>query len=75
MEGKKKVKAVSFETFVFLFIFIGGFSWLGHKMGVGNMFKTMIAPARTAIAMIRNTVDRSRSCAVAIIVWSNCTYQ
>lgn len=45
MEGKKKVKAVSLETFVFLFIFIGGFSWLGHKMGVGNMFKTMMATA------------------------------
>lgn len=37
MEGKKKVKAVSLETFVFLFIFIGGFSWLGHKMGVGKI--------------------------------------
>ena len=45
MEGKKKVKAVSLETFVFLFIFIGGFSWLGQKMGVGNMFKTMMATA------------------------------
>ena len=28
----------------------------------------LIAPARTAIAMIRNTVDKSRSWAVAIIV-------
>ena len=47
MEDKKKVKAVSLETFVSnsWFIFIGGFSWLGHKMGVGNMFKTMMATA------------------------------
>lgn len=45
MDGRKKVKAVSMETFVFLIIFIGGFAWLGHIMGVGNMFKTMMNTA------------------------------
>ncbi|PSJ31933.1 membrane protein [Peptostreptococcus russellii] len=45
MDGRKKVKAISLETFVFLFIFIGGFAWVGHIMGVGLMFKTMMATA------------------------------
>ncbi len=45
MDGRKKVKAVSLETFVFLVIFIGGFAWVGHIMGVGNMFKTMMSTA------------------------------
>ncbi|WP_437130261.1 CD0519/CD1768 family membrane protein [Peptostreptococcus russellii] len=45
MDGRKKVKAISLETFVFLFIFIGGFAWIGHIMGVGLMFKTMMATA------------------------------
>ena len=45
MEGRKKVKAISLETFIFLFIFIGGFAWVGHIMGVGLMFKTMMATA------------------------------
>ena len=45
MDGRKKVKAISLETFVFLFIFIGGFAWVGNIMGVGLMFKTMMATA------------------------------
>ncbi len=45
MDGRKKVKAISLETFVFLVIFIGGFAWVGHIMGVGNMFKTMMSTA------------------------------
>ena len=45
MENKKKVKAISLETFVFLAIFIAGFGALGSVMGVGPMFKTMIATA------------------------------
>lgn len=45
MKGRKKAKAISLETFIFLFIFVGGFSWVGHIMGVGNMFKTMMATA------------------------------
>lgn len=45
MDGRKKVKAISMETFVFLVIFIGGFAWVGQIMGVGNMFKTMMNTA------------------------------
>src|SRR3712207_9569639 len=45
MNERKKVKAISLETFVFLVIFIGGFAWVGHIMGVGYMFKTMMATA------------------------------
>lgn len=45
MDGRKKVKAVTMETFVFLVIFFGGFAWIGHIMGVGLMFKTMMATA------------------------------
>ncbi|WP_101773373.1 CD0519/CD1768 family membrane protein [Peptostreptococcus faecalis] len=45
MNGRKKVKAISLETFVFLFIFIGGFAWVGSIMGAGLMFKTMMATA------------------------------
>lgn len=45
MNGRKKVKAISLETFVFLVIFIGGFTWIGSVMGVGQMFKTMMATA------------------------------
>lgn len=45
MNGKKKVKAIGVETFVFLVILLGGFYLIGHKMGVGMMFKTMMATA------------------------------
>ncbi|WP_215507809.1 hypothetical protein [Peptoniphilus sp. EMRHCC_23] len=45
LKGKKKVKAIGIETFVFLVILIGGFYLIGHKMGVGMMFKTMMATA------------------------------
>ncbi|MDQ0508186.1 ABC-type cobalt transport system substrate-binding protein [Peptoniphilus ivorii] len=45
MHGRKKVKAVGLETFVFLIIFIGGFALIGNKMGAGLMFKTMMATA------------------------------
>lgn len=45
MNGKKKVKAIGVETFVFLIILLGGFYLIGHKMGVGMMFKTMMATA------------------------------
>lgn len=53
MDGMKKVKAISLETFVFLVIFIGGFAWVGNIMGVGLMFKTMMA---TAHDLLLNTV-------------------
>lgn len=45
MNGKKKVNAIGVETFVFLVILLGGFYLIGHKMGVGMMFKTMMATA------------------------------
>ncbi len=45
MNGRKKVKAISLETFVFLIVFIGGFTLVGRTMGVGNMFKTMMSTA------------------------------
>lgn len=45
MNGRKKVKAIGVETFIFLVILIGGFYLIGHKMGVGMMFKTMMATA------------------------------
>ncbi len=44
-DGKKKVKAIGLETFVFLVVFIGGFALIGRQMGVGMMFKTMMATA------------------------------
>ena len=45
MNGRKKVKAIGVESFVFLVILIGGFYLIGRKMGVGMMFKTMMATA------------------------------
>ena len=45
MNGRKKVKAIGVETFVFLVILIGGFYLIGRKMGVGMMFETMMATA------------------------------
>lgn len=45
MKGRKKVKAIGIETFVFLVILLGGFYLIGHRMGVGMMFKTMMATA------------------------------
>ena len=51
--GKKQVKAVSTETFVFLVVLLGVFGGIGHVMGVGPMFKTMMA---TAHDLLLNTV-------------------
>ena len=51
--GKKQVKAVSTETFVFLAVLLGVFGGIGHVMGVGPMFKTMMA---TAHDLLLNTV-------------------
>ncbi|MFU2418755.1 hypothetical protein [Peptacetobacter sp. AB800] len=44
-EGKKRVKAVSTETFVFLAVLLLIFGGIGRVMGVGLMFKTMMATA------------------------------
>lgn len=46
-------KAISTETFVFLAILILIFGFIGRKMGVANMFKTMMA---TAHDLLLNTV-------------------
>lgn len=61
MNGKKKVKAIGVETFVFLVILLGGFYLIGHKMGVGMMFKTMMA---TAHDLLLSTVFLIMSMAV-----------
>lgn len=42
---KKKVKAISTETFVFLAVLGVIFGYIGSVMGVGPMFKTMMATA------------------------------
>lgn len=41
----KHKKAISLETFVFLGIFLGLFGYLGHVMGVDNMFNTLMNTA------------------------------
>ncbi|KKY02423.1 membrane protein [Paraclostridium benzoelyticum] len=51
--GKKKVKAVSLETFVFIGILLAGFGFVGSKMGAGLMFKTIM---NTAHDLLLNTV-------------------
>lgn len=42
---KETKKAISVETFVFLIILLVIFGGMGYKMGVGPMFKTMMATA------------------------------
>ena len=51
--GKKKVKAVSLETFVFIGVLLAGFGFVGSKMGAGLMFKTIM---NTAHDLLLNTV-------------------
>lgn len=51
--GKKKVKAVSVETFVFIGVLLLGFGFVGSKMGAGLMFKTIMS---TAHDLLLNTV-------------------
>lgn len=51
--NKTTKKAISTETFVFLAVIGLIFGGLGYKMGVGNMFKTMMA---TAHDLLLNTV-------------------
>lgn len=52
MEQKKK-KDITLETFVAIALFILIFYYMGSKMGVGNMFNTMMA---TAHDLLLNTV-------------------
>ncbi|GAA0712996.1 hypothetical protein GCM10008904_26780 [Paraclostridium ghonii] len=51
--GKKKVKAISLETFVFIGVLLLGFGYVGSKMGVGLMFKTIMS---TSHDLLLNTV-------------------
>lgn len=51
--GKRKVKSVSLETFIFLAILIGGFGYIANIMGAGIMFKVLM---NTAHDLLLNTV-------------------
>ncbi|GAA0861588.1 CD0519/CD1768 family membrane protein [Paraclostridium tenue] len=51
--GKRKVKAVSLETFVFIAVLLIGFGFVGSKMGLGIMFKSIM---NTAHDLLLNTV-------------------
>ena len=59
--GKKKVKNVELETFVFLAILIGGFGYIASIMGAGIMFKVIM---NTAHDLLLNTVFLIMSMAV-----------
>ena len=50
---KRKVKAVSTETFVFIAVLLIGFGFVGSKMGLGIMFKSIM---NTAHDLLLNTV-------------------
>lgn len=49
----RKVKAVSTETFVFIGVLLIGFGYVGSKMGMGLMFKSIM---NTAHDLLLNTV-------------------
>ncbi len=49
----KQKKAIDIETFVVLFVIIGGFTALGSVMGIGNLFNTIM---NTAHDLLLNTV-------------------
>lgn len=51
--GKRRVKAVSTETFVFIGVLLIGFGYVGSKMGMGLMFKSIM---NTAHDLLLNTV-------------------
>lgn len=51
--AKRKVKAVSLETFVFLAVIILGFGYIASQMGLGIMFKVIM---ETAHDLLLNTV-------------------
>lgn len=53
LNEKKKVKAVSTETFVFIGVLLLSFGYIGSKMGVGLMFKSIM---NTAHDLLLNTV-------------------
>lgn len=51
--SQKRVKAIGVETFVFLAIFLGVFTYLGKVMGTGTLFKVIMY---TAHDLLLNTV-------------------
>ncbi|WP_373599350.1 CD0519/CD1768 family membrane protein [Paraclostridium bifermentans] len=51
--GKRRVKAVSTETFVFIGVLLIGFGYVGSQMGMGLMFKSIM---NTAHDLLLNTV-------------------
>ncbi len=51
--GKRKVKSVSIETFIFIVVLLIGFGFVGSKMGLGIMFKSIM---NTAHDLLLNTV-------------------
>lgn len=53
MSTLRTKKAVSVETYVFLALVIVGFGYIGSQMGVGTMFKVIMA---TAHALLLDTV-------------------
>ncbi|UWD48658.1 hypothetical protein NYR90_19220 [Clostridioides difficile] len=53
LSDKKRVKAVSMETFVFILLLAVGFGYVGSIMGAGMMFKVIMS---TAHALLLDTV-------------------
>ena len=51
--GKRKVKSIGIETFVFLGLLLGGFLYISSIMGAGIMFKVIM---NTAHDLLLNTV-------------------
>ncbi len=49
----KQKKAIDKETYIVLIVVIGGFAALGHVMGIGNLFNTIM---NTAHDLLLNTV-------------------
>ncbi len=53
LSDKRRVKAVSMETFVFIVLLAVGFGYVGSIMGAGMMFKVIMS---TAHALLLDTV-------------------
>ncbi|MBY2478655.1 hypothetical protein KWV16_17435 [Clostridioides difficile] len=53
LSDKRRVKAVSMETFVFIVLLVVGFGYVGSIMGAGMMFKVIMS---TAHALLLDTV-------------------
>lgn len=51
--GSGFLKRRRFEGIIFLVLFLGFFSWMGHRMGMSNMLNTIM---QTAFQLLTNTV-------------------